>query len=55
MVAISGTAFSQAGESAVSMSVDFADYNRDGLMDIFISDDKYCSLYQNIGNGLFMR
>lgn len=50
---MSGTAFSQAGESTVSMSVDFADYNGDGLMDIFLSDDKYCSLYENLGNGVF--
>lgn len=50
---MSGTGFSQAGEATVSMSVDFADYNRDELLDIFISDDNYCSLYQNLGNGVF--
>jgi hypothetical protein len=50
---MAGTAFGQSGESTVSMSVDFADYNGDGLIDIFVSDDKYCSLYENIGNGLF--
>jgi hypothetical protein len=49
----SGTAFSQAGEATVSMSVDFADYNSDGLMDLFVSDDTYCSLYENQGNGIF--
>lgn len=49
----SGTAFSQAGESTVSMSVDFADYNTDGLLDLFVSDDNYCSLYENLGNGIF--
>jgi hypothetical protein len=49
----SGTAFSQAGEATVSMSVDFADYNGDGLIDIFKSDDTYCSLYENQGNGIF--
>jgi enediyne biosynthesis protein E4 len=50
---MSGTAFSQAGEATVSMSVDFADFNGDGLLDIFKSDDTYCSLYENIGNGVF--
>jgi hypothetical protein len=50
---MSGTAFSQAGEATVSMSVDFADYNSDGLLDIFLSDDTYCSLYENLGNGIF--
>jgi hypothetical protein len=49
----SGTAFGQSGESAVSMSVDFADYTGSGRMDMFISDDKYCRLYENTGNGLF--
>ncbi len=49
----SGTAFSKAGEATISMSVDFADYNGDGLMDIFKSDDSYCSLYKNLGNGIF--
>jgi hypothetical protein len=50
---MSGTAFSQAGESTVSMSVDFSDFNGDGLLDIFKSDDTYCSLYENLGNGVF--
>ena len=50
---MSGTGFSQAGEATISMSVDFADYNGDELLDMFISDDNYCSLYENLGNGLF--
>lgn len=50
---MSGTAFSQGGEATVSMSVDFADYNNDGLIDLFVSDDTYCSLYENLGNGIF--
>ena len=49
----SGTGFSQAGEATVSMSVDYADFNKDQLIDIFISDDNYCSLYENMGNGVF--
>jgi enediyne biosynthesis protein E4 len=51
---LSGTAFSQAGEATVSMSVDFADYNDDGWIDLFVSDDSYCSLYENQGNGIFV-
>jgi hypothetical protein len=50
---MSGTAFSQGGEATVSMAVDFADYNNDGLLDLFVSDDTYCSLYENLGNGVF--
>jgi enediyne biosynthesis protein E4 len=50
---MSGTAFSQGGEATVSMSVDFADFNNDGLLDLFVSDDTYCSLYENLGNGVF--
>jgi hypothetical protein len=50
---MSGTAFSQGGEATVSMSVDFADFNGDGLLDLFVSDDSYCSLYENMGNGIF--
>ena len=53
LATMSGTGFSQAGEATVSMSVDYADYNKDELIDIFISDDNYCSLYQNLGNGVF--
>ena len=50
----SGTAFSQAGEATVSMSVDFSDFNNDGLIDMFLSDDTYSSLYKNIGGGVFI-
>ncbi|KPK87326.1 MAG: hypothetical protein AMS27_02710 [Bacteroides sp. SM23_62_1] len=50
---MTGTAFSQAGEATVSMSVDFADFNNDGLLDMFVSDDTYCSLYKNEGNGVY--
>jgi hypothetical protein len=49
----SGVAFNQVGEATISMSVDFADYNSDGLQDIFISDDGYCSLFKNEGGGVF--
>jgi hypothetical protein len=49
----SGTAFNQVGEGTISMAVDFGDYNNDGQMDLWVSDDGYCSLYENQGNGVF--
>ena len=48
-----GTAFNQVGEATISMSVDFADFNGDGLLDMFVSDDGYCSLFANQGDDLF--
>lgn len=50
---MSGVAFNQVGEATISMSVDFADYNNDGLMDLFVSDNAYCSLHRNEGDGIF--
>ena len=50
---MTGVAFNQVGEGTISMAVDFADFNGDGLMDLFVSDDAYCSLYENQGDGLF--
>ena len=49
----SGTAFNQVGEGTISMAVDFGDYNNDGNLDLWVSDDGYCSLYENQGNGVF--
>ncbi len=49
----SGTAFNQVGEGTISMAVDFGDYNNDGLLDLWVSDDGYCSLYENQGNGVY--
>ena len=48
-----GTAFNQVGEATISMSVDFADFNGDGLLDLFVSDDGYCSLFANQGDNVF--
>ena len=50
---MAGVAFNQVGEATISMAVDFADFNNDGLIDLFVSDDGYCSLYENKGGGLF--
>lgn len=49
----SGTAYSEGGEETSSMAVDFADYNSDGLMDLFVSDIHFSALYRNEGHGLF--
>lgn len=49
----SGTAFAVGGEETSSMSVDFADYDGDGLFDIFVADIHYSAVYRNLGNGLF--
>ncbi len=50
---MAGVAANEMGDATISMAVDFADYNEDGLLDIFVSDNKYCSLYLNEGNGVF--
>jgi hypothetical protein len=48
-----GNRFQQAGEATVSMSVDFADFNEDGLLDLFVSDDTYCPYTKMLGNGIY--
>ena len=49
----SGVAFNRGGEATASMGVSFADFTGNGLIDFFVSDDSYNSLYQNQGGGLF--
>ncbi len=48
-----GVAYNHAGDATSSMAVDFADYDGDGLMDLFVSDMSYSALYRNEGYGLF--
>ncbi len=48
-------AYSADGRARSGMGVDSADFNEDGLMDIFLAniDEEFFSLYQNNGDGTF--
>ena len=50
-----GAAFSDDGTAQGSMGVDFGDYDRDGLLDIYIThfSDDYNTLFRNLGQGRF--
>ncbi len=52
---IAGAAFSDDGTAQGSMGVDFGDYDRDGLLDIYIThfSDDYNTLFRNLGQGRF--
>ena len=52
---ISGCAYSFDGVAQASMGVDAADYNSDGLLDIFVTNLSYetNALYRNNGDGTF--
>jgi len=51
----SGVAVDSEGHSYAGMGVDFADYNNDGLPDIFVTDlaSQIYALYRNNGDGTF--
>lgn len=49
----SGTAFTVSGEETSSMAVDFADYDFDGKIDLWVSDIHFSGLYRNEGDHLF--
>ncbi|MGQ9592517.1 MAG: CRTAC1 family protein [Planctomycetota bacterium] len=49
----SGTAFSADGSSSASMGGEFADFDRDGLLDLFVPDIRHNNLYRNLGDRLF--
>jgi hypothetical protein len=48
-------AYSADGRARSGMGLDSADFNEDGLMDIFLAniDEEFFSLYQNNGDGTF--
>jgi hypothetical protein len=48
-----GVAANEMGDATTSMSADFGDINSDGNLDLFVSDDNYCALFRNEGNGIF--
>lgn len=52
MADVSGMAFNQRGQATSSMAADWADFNRDGRLDLFVSDANFNSLYRNDGAGL---
>jgi hypothetical protein len=52
----SGFAFNGHGKAEAGMGIDLADYDNDGLLDIFVTnfDFETNTLYRNFGNGLLM-
>lgn len=52
---LSGTAYNEDGKAQAGMGVDFGDYDRDGLFDLFVTNfsDDYNTLYRNLGKGVF--
>jgi len=50
---VSGLAFGENGEATAAMGIDFADFNRDGRLDLIVPDMTYCALYEAQPDGLF--
>ncbi|HEU4402941.1 MAG TPA: CRTAC1 family protein [Candidatus Polarisedimenticolia bacterium] len=48
-----GVAYNGMGDQTSSMAVDFGDFDGDGRIDIFVSDNSLSSLYRNLGDGTF--
>jgi hypothetical protein len=45
-----GVAYGRSGDATSSMGVDFADFDSDGLMDMYVSDMTYSTLFRNEGD-----
>jgi hypothetical protein len=50
---MAGVAYAEAGDAAAAMAAEVADYDGDGLRDIFVPDMTLCCLYRNMGGGIF--
>ena len=52
---LSGVAVDGDGKNQAGMGVDFGDYDRDGLLDLYVTNfsDDYNTPYRNQGNGFF--
>lgn len=55
MAALAGCAYSRQGVAQAGMGVDVGDYDRDGFMDIFVTNfsEEANNLYRNNGDGTF--
>ena len=50
---VSGLAFGENGDATAAMGIDFADFDRDGRLDLIVPDMSYFALYQAQPDGLF--
>jgi len=50
---MAGVAYGEAGDAAAAMAVEVGDYDGDGRFDILVPDMNLCSLYRNLGRGMF--
>ncbi len=48
-----GVAYGQSGENTSAMGPVFLDFDRDGKVDLWVSDSKYNRLMRNVGNNKF--
>ena len=53
---LAGVAVNHSGLAEAGMGTDFGDFDRDGLLDVFVTnlDEETNTLYRNMGDGLFI-